>query len=112
MTEDDDRIMIRDAKNHLYKTTILDKFECGWMIEIHASNQFGIDKKIYKVQNGDDTFIFKSILCPLKDTEALEQVRNEYKLSMRCAKLTEAVAKPLDYMEGIDKILKKNIESL
>jgi hypothetical protein len=103
-------IFIEAAKEKkLYKTDILDQCKGGMMEELQKTIINEEVRTVYKIHREAESFIFRSIICPLDDAKAIDQVRTEYQISLKCSKLTEAVAKPLKYKELIDEAGRKMI---
>lgn len=97
-------IFLETAKEKkLYRTDLLDQFKGGMLEELQKTVINDEVRTLYKVHRESESFIFRSVVCPLDDAKAIDQVRNEYQISLRCSKLTDAVAKPLKYKELVDE---------
>ena len=95
-------ISVKEAKtNSIYQTDILDKF-IDYSLELQSKRSKD-GCKIYKLSNEKKTYIFKSISASLDDKEAVDEVKKEARLILKCTKLTDGIAKLISTKEIKDE---------
>ena len=99
-----EKIPIEAAKERrLCRTNILDRFFNGWILELQSIFKESKLEATYIIQSENKTFLFKSLVCPLTETQIIVQARNEYQLALQCTNLTPSVQQLIDHKEEIDQ---------
>jgi len=113
MNNNEEKITVVNAKQEfLCKTGILDNFIAGWMVEIGSANIGDEDKKIYRLQLGSDTYIFKTIQCHISNEESINRVKTEYTSSLKCSELCMNIAKPINYADYLSNTIRKYVTEI
>ena len=103
-------LTIEEARAELlYRTNVLNDYKGATLTEIHRNPDLDQTRAIFAVKKGSTTIIFKSISCPVTNKDGMDQLREEYAISLRGSELSSGVAKPLKFEEISVKSIKRHV---